>query len=219
MSAKLKNCLFDVAVARGFDPAQFEWDKKSPDDRLVHRATGSHFVARVGEEGIDVSCQPWLDYQGWIGANGLQFVMLDFDIEVLFGRWLCQLREEIETVDMWALAGRVRRAPGSDAPDDKFTDAEAAVARKCIDDAADTILEHVKVKEEQATIERFRSSCKSALAHLGKFDWRNLVVGYIFTFVMNGIIEADLATGILTMISVFMLTRREPAQLRRSRHA
>lgn len=186
-----QNDILEELVASGFDPAEFEWQKRQGPGYfdgevsvLVHRPSGFHHMFIVDAGGyIKGIYTPGKNQESGSSAAKAQWNLY----RAMFREWLVYLRRELEAPSVWdEVARQIASRPflGSMGPggNSRFEPQEVEALRAEIDALRGRVDAVCKLTDEQAAkLEEGLAHMKGALERVGRFDWRNVAATTLVT--------------------------------------
>jgi len=194
-----RNDLFEAIHAAGLDPREFELAEEDGDRRLHHRWSESYFVIGGG-------------HGHFVG----RYVVGDdspraYEVHiwpVLVDRvrgWLDAVKRDLETPDLWAELGGNREllapAAGTDVENTPFTSDEQAEIARQLRELKQYVHDAYSLSEEETLALHARLDyLEEAAARLARIDWRNVVVGAMFTILVEAVLPPDAVRGIFVVL-------------------
>jgi hypothetical protein len=195
-----KNTIFEAIVAAKLEPIQFDLNTDQPEWRLEHVASGSKFL--IVPDGAH--------YAGThlIAGDGLAWPYDAYSWDRVIdhvGRWLNDVKRDIETPDLWAELRAERNLLGAgpfQATDNTpFTpDEQEEIARR-LQELSDYMKRTYPLTASQAVA--FASTIvylTEAARRLPRIDWRNVFIGTFCAYMLEVAIPPEAARDILLML-------------------
>ncbi|MCA1701253.1 MAG: hypothetical protein LC790_21090 [Actinobacteria bacterium] len=172
-----RNTIFEEIQAAGFSPQDFELRRGDDETTLDHRWSESYFVVRVA--------LPY--YEGEHAAgDGPPWPYKAYGWEALpehLRRWLRDVRNNLETPDLWAELLSEREMLGVAPEGDEntpFTRDEQGEIAKRLREVEEYVKATYSLSEGQAHALRARLDyLETAAGRLGRTDWRGVFVGVV----------------------------------------
>ncbi|MDF0675682.1 MAG: hypothetical protein P0120_15280 [Nitrospira sp.] len=177
--------MFTRLQERSFSPSDFELTEKSNDACLRHRSTDYFFIIEINYSGeYSASFSP--------GENIIKEVRPSLNwmgVEIHFTRWMDNLKEEIEALDLWAAISSDTQLikSASDQDNRPFTPDEQIQFKKALNEIkAYLIKSHSLTGARLETIEGRLSYLEEAVTRMGRKDAIHIAIGVL----------ANIATGL-----------------------
>jgi len=199
-----KNALYRLAQDDGWDTGRFRVD-----DRAYTNGRGSTvFDYADTDYRFEVyASSGWFSCEFSPGDTTLQLsegASTTSGLAALFRRWLRNLRRELDSPDLWALAGEGwtalgagRDAAGDDAP---FTTEERASIAEWARWSKRQVLEAGVTGEALARANEKLDYLVEASERMPRLDWRNAALGVIIGMVIETALQSDAAHTLFNAI-------------------
>lgn len=193
-----RNGIIEAIRRRGLEPKEFNLGEDENEAWVKHKLSNAHFTIGGNSSKYSVSYAAG-DSPAWrIEKYSWDGVMTSFDT------WLYQLKNDLETPDLWAeLQGEAELfGAASDTVDDNtpFTQEEkkgiAEQLRKLGEQAQNTYsLSGIQVKELNMKLDYLIK----ASDRIGRIDWHNALAGAIIGFVLTAALPPETARAMFLM--------------------
>jgi hypothetical protein len=205
LTKKQRNDVFEWVRAFGWRNEEFHWGKaqigrtKEILPALLYKADEEYHFAidPMARDYVAVRFRPGVD-EYVTEEDGLDWP----DVAQQLVRWLGALREELEAPDLWAELAQTPEVLETGDPDhnDPLTPAEIRAIGDRIDQAR-AFLEAAELQPETlADANRKLDYLMSATSRLGRFDWRNLAVGIVFSIAVAAAFDPNRAREMFDLL-------------------
>ena len=203
-----KNRILKLILEYGPPPDDFEWSEKQREEYsymsyrpykasvLTHHPTGYYCIFG----GRSVTTSPGLNKK----VEEVDHENRWEKKENACGRWLIDLKLEVEAPDLWASISqeKVLSTAASSAGLDNlpFTAAERVLISAKLDEIKGYLLESQQFAAEQAeTVERQFEYLRESSQRLGRKDWLNALIGALMGQAINLALSPEVAKGLLVL--------------------
>jgi hypothetical protein len=194
-----RNAIFNAVVEGGLDPRECTFDYDDASTRVTHRPSGSYFVLegdplRYTGQSVVGDRPPWpLIFFSWL------------TVPDRVKRWAREVKEDVDTPDLWAELQREREAlavrPYEDAENTPFTAAEQAEIAEQLRQVKAYVKTMSSLSEAQMSSLEWRlDMLRAAVGRMGRQDWRGVVGGAILGAIVNDLIPAEVVQHIFGML-------------------
>jgi hypothetical protein len=196
LQKRKKNEIFKTIQAVGLDPIEFDLEDNQIEVRIKHKSSESCFMI-----GGDPS-----HYVGrYLVGDGPEWPFDEYSWQPVIPRirvWLEQVRSDLATPDLWAELQRetkLFRAYSDHTIDNTpFTQVEqkeiASTLRELVEYARHT---YSLSEEQMRVLDAKTDYLIDATGRLGRIDWRNIVAGAIFGWLLAAALPPDSARDIV----------------------
>ena len=213
-----KNRILKLIREFGPPPEDFTWKEKKHEERfhgsilpyevsvLEHRPTRCYCIFGVH----DITTSP-----------GIRKRIEDFSHEddwgkkeSICGRWLVDLREEVEAPDFWASIGKEKLLPAATISatieNDPFTVTDQRLILAKLDEIHKYVLEsRLFAVAEMASIEKEFAYLKESAQRQGRKDWLHALLGGLVGLLVTLALEPERAKGLLRLAGVAVQSPEE----------
>jgi|ERR1700736_2067809 len=194
-----RNVIFKAVEDGGLDPRECTFEYDDAKSRITHRLSQSYFLLEGSPLSYTVTAvvgdNPSLPLAslGWTAATDR------------VGRWARDVKEDVDTPDLWAELQRDREAltvgPYEDAENSPFTPAEQAE----IAEQLRLIKDYVRTTytfsvAQMASLDEKLDMIRAAATRMGRQDWRVYVGGLLLGVILQDLVPADVVQHIFVMM-------------------
>ena len=194
-----RNTIFKAVVEGGLDPRECTFEYEDETSRITHRPSQSSFLLEGSPLSYTVTRIVGDNPSFPIGSLGWAAVT------ELVGYWAKDVKEDVDTPDLWAELQREREAltvgPYDDAENTPFTLAEQAEIAEQLRQVKAYVKTMSSLSEAQmASLEWKLDMLRAAVGRMGRQDWRGVVGGAILGAIVNDLIPAEVVQHIFGML-------------------
>lgn len=193
-----RNGIIEAIRKVGLEPKEFDLGEDENEVRVKHKPTNAHFTIGGNSSKYSVSYAAG-------DSPALRIEKYSWDgVMNSFGNWLFQLKNDLETPDLWAeLQGEAtlfEAAPNAADENTLFNQQEkkeiAEQLRKLGEQAQNTYsLSEIQVKELNIKLDYLIK----ASDRIGRIDWHNALAGAIIGFVLTAALPPETARTMFLM--------------------
>ncbi len=201
--------MFETVLQAGFDPTDFKLRVIDDDEdeetalgeqtSLAHPASGSQFVVldRIGDHQVFVRSSV---------GDGSPTTAIYEDWRQPLESWLGEIRKELEAPDLWSLAGQrqdVFADPSRENVENSpFDERELAEIVSQLAEVEEYARASARLGEGEMRILQIRLNyfADAAARRVGRFDWRNLVMGALLGDIISGALPPESTRSVLTTL-------------------
>jgi hypothetical protein len=198
-----RNGIFDAIETAGLNPRDFELDTGGNDDdeaRIIHRRSESTFVlGRDGMGGYSGTMvagdgRPW-PYRAHSWTSAEQSV----------SRWLEEVKQDLETPDLWAELQQEREMLGTAPAEATENTPFSADEQREIANQLRATKKYVKKtyalsEDDMQALEARLDHLGDAAGRLGRLDWRTVVAGTLLTAIVEAVLPPEATRDVLLML-------------------
>ena len=194
-----RNSIFRAVEEGGLDPRECTFAYDDETSRIIHRPSQSYFLL----EGSPLSYTATR-----IVGDNPSFPLGSLSwaaVKERVGRWARDVKEDVDTPDLWAELQREREAltvsPYEDAENTPFTPAEQAEIAEQVRQVKAYVKTMSSLSEGQmASLEWKLDMLRAAAGRMGRQDWRGVVGGAILGAIVTDLIPAEVVQHIFGML-------------------
>lgn len=193
-----RNAIFEAVVAGGLNARECTFDYDDSGARITHEPSESYFLLE-GDPGHYTATAvigegpPW-PFESYSWAN----------VEERVRRWAEQVKEDVNTPDLWAGLQREREilAGGryEDVENTRFTSDEQAEIAEQVRQIKEFVKKTYSLSEPQMlSLEAKLETIEAAAGRIGRKDWQLLFYGVMFSVIVGGLLPPEAVQNILGM--------------------
>jgi hypothetical protein len=192
-----KNEIIEAIQTAGLDPREFDLGEDENEAWIKHKPSNASFTISgdpskyVGQY-VSGDSQPWpYEKYSWYG------VMTSFSF------WLYDVKRDLETPDLWAEFQNEAELLGAanDTENTPFTSQEKKEIIKQLSEFAEYAQHTYSLSAMQMnSLNAKLDYLVDATDRLGRIDWRNILIGSIFSYVFTAAIPPESARNMFSML-------------------
>jgi hypothetical protein len=191
-----KNQIFEAIQSVGLDPSEFDLDDNNAEVRIKHKWSESCFIVG-GNSGHYVGSSVVGDAPAW------PYEVYSWQALISrVGRWLGEVKHDLETPDLWAELRREAELLGAGSVEvtenTRFTLHEQKEIAGRLQEMAEYAKRNYSLSNAQMRVlEAKIEYLIDAARRLGRIDWRNVLAGAILGFIVTAALPPESAHHIL----------------------
>ena len=194
-----RNTIFKAVVEGGLDPRECTFEYEDETSRITHRPSQSSFLLEGSPLSYTVTRIVGDNPSFPIGSLGWAAVT------ELVGYWAKDVKEDVDTPDLWAELQREREAltvgPYDDAENTPFTLAEQAEIAEQLRQIKNFAKVTYTLSEAQmASLDEKLDMIQAAAGRIGRKDWQILVIGVMSTLIIDRLLPPEAVQHIFATV-------------------
>lgn len=194
-----RNNVFQILEKVGLSPVEFGWDH-SADLTLIHGPTKSYFA---------FSSVPYKKPLVFVAGDAVKEERTVSNWAEQMGKfelWAREVKRYYEMPDLWAELGSPGSVLGAAAREGMqdntpFTPDEQSEITKQLREIQDYLKRtHALSEDEQRVLDERFTYLETAASRLGRFDWRNALIGAFLGAIVAGILTPEVVRAAIAMI-------------------